>query len=386
MSTRPLPGDHLHRRLVEFIVFLRERGVPVGIGAEVELGRALEILPGLSRADYRHASETILAKSPAEVAEVRRAFELFFSPGETQRGIPTPGRSTVAGPIRMSTEKRRPDPTPVETDSEPPAGVTSFGVYSPQAPAAGHVLSPVGSRERLSLRRGARRFRRRAATLPGRRFARARRGPVDFPETLRRSLAKGGEWIELSRHGLRNRRAELVILWDVSGSMREHDALLFALVYALVRLSRSARVFAFSTRIEEITEEIRRHGYERATTAVASRIVGAGGGTQIGSCLHQFLEMYPSTIGDRTTVVVISDGWDRAESTVLGEELHRIRRRSHLVVWVSPYARRPGFEPKTAGLVAALPHTDLLLGPEDFRSPYPLPPIDRGVPGTPVPA
>ena len=352
----------------------------MGIGAEVDLGRALEILPGLDRENFREACETILAKSPEELVQLRRAFEVFFSRDRAPRAIPTPGRSTVARPVRASTGNKGPDPTPVESDAEPPTAVTTFGTYSAEAPGAGHVLTPVGLRDQLALRRGARRFRRQTATLPGRRLARARRGSVDFPETLRRSMERGGEWIELSHHAPRDRRAELVILWDVSGSMREHDAPLFALVYALERLSRSARVFAFSTQIQEITDEIRRNGYGRATRIVATRIARAEGGTQIGSCLRQFFERYPAAIGDRATVVVVSDGWDRAESTAVAEELRRIRRRAHLVVWVSPYARRPGFEPKTAGLVAALPYTDVLLGPEDFRTAYPLPPIPRGGP------
>jgi len=375
-AARP-PRDHVHRRLAEFAEFLRERGLPVGIGAEVELGRAVAILPALDRESFREASGAILAKSPEELLLLYRAFDLFFSSNMARRGIPSPGQSTAVRPLRAASGKRGPDPSPAESGAEPPTGVTTFGTYSSQAPAAGHVLAPLGRRDMLALRRGARRFRRRAATLPGRRFARARRGLVDFPETLRRSIARGGEWMELSRHSPEDRRAELVVLWDVSGSMREHDASLFALVYSLERLSRSARVFAFSTRVEEITDEIRRHGYRRATAVVAARIARAEGGTQIGSCLRQFFERYPAAIGDRVTVVVVSDGWDQAEATAVAEELRRIRRRSHLVVWVSPYARRPGFEPKTAGLVAALPYTDLLMGPEDFLAPFPLPPLDR---------
>lgn len=189
--------------------------------------------------------------------------------------------------------------------------------------------------------------------------------------------------MELVREAPRPGRAEFVILWDVSGSMREHDAELFALVYSLERVSRSARVFAFSTRVEEVTEEIRRNGYERATRAVATRLAAEAGGTRIGPCLQEFSDRFPGVLGDRSTLVVVSDGWDLAEPTALGEALRRLQRRSHRVVWVSPYARRPGFSPRTAGLVAALPFTDELLGPEDFRSQYPLRPIENEAPTVP---
>ena len=366
--------DHLHRRLVDFAGFVRERGVPVGVGAEVELAGALSVIPALDRDNVREACAAVLAKSPEEVQKVADAFDLFFSLQFNRRNIPSPGQLSRVREVRIPAG--RAGPAPEGADTEPPTGFTSFGVYSPEAPGAGHVLKPVSPRELLTLRRGARRFRRRVATLPGRRFVRSRRGEIDFPQTLRRNVGRGGEWIELARHAPRAGRSEFVILWDVSGSMREHDTLLFALVYSLERVSRTARVFAFSTHVDEITGEIRRNGYARAAAAVTRRIAPAEGGTQIGPCLRQFSDRFPGVIGDRATVIVVSDGWDRAESAAVVEELRRIRRRSHLVLWVSPYARRPGFEVKTAGLLAALPFTDGLLGVEDFRSPFTLPPID----------
>lgn len=376
--------DHVHRRIVEFISYLRERGVPVGIGAEVELARALTVLPALDRLSVREACGAVLAKSPEDLQSVEQAFDLFFSPDFDRRKIPSPGQLSAAPPTRIPAGRAAAAPEPAE--SEPPTGVTSFGVYSPQAPAAGHVLTPLKARELLTLRRGARRFRRSVATLPGRRFARSRRGEVDFPETLRRNVSRSDEWLELARHSPKDRRAEFVILWDVSGSMREHDAPLFALVYSLERVSRTARVFAFSTGVEEITEDIRQNGYARAVNVVAARLARVEGGTKIGSCFRQLLERFSVALGDRATVVVVSDGWDRAESVAVGDELRKIRRRCHRVVWVSPYARRPGFEPRTLCLVSALPYTDELLGPEDFQSPFPLPAIDRRVLSVPASA
>ena len=384
MWDRPVSSDRLHRRLAEFVAYLREEGVPAGTGAEVELARALTVLPSLDRESFRIACGAILAKSPEQLALVGGAFDEFFSPTFSREHMASPGQQSR---IRAAPAHRGGAvPGGPDSENEPITGVTQFGAYSAEAPGAGHALTTVSLRELLSLRRGARRFRTTSATLPGRRLGRSRAGEVDFAETLRRSVGREGEWIEIMRHSPQPRRAEFVILWDISGSMREHDALLFALVFSLERVSRTARVFAFSTRIEEITEEIRRNGYRRAAAAVAARLAGAEGGTQIGACLRRFSERYPAAIGDRATVVLVSDGWDRAEASGVGEELHQIRQRCHRVVWVSPYARRPGFEPKTAGLVAALPYTDELLGPEDFRSMFPLPPILWRTQGTGVAA
>ncbi len=366
-------ADHLHRRLVEFVGFVRGRGVPVGIGAEVDLARAVEVLRRLDRESLRHACVTVLAKSPEEARRVRDAFDLYFVPGVVRPEMPSPGHQSRAVSPRAPAG-RAGRPTGKTESTESPES-TRIGTYSPEAPGAGHPLPDVSPRELLTLRRGARRFRRRVATLPGRRRIQSRRGPVDGPATVRRALRQGGESVELVRRAARPGRCELAVLWDVSGSMREHEGPLFALVYSLERVSRGARVFAFSTRVDEITDEIRRHGYSRARRAVASRLASAEGGTQIGPCLEEFSTRFPGVVGDRTTVVVVSDGWDRAESAALAAEFRRLQRRAHRIVWVSPYARHPGFEPRTTGLRTALPLTDELLGPEDFQSAFPRPPL-----------
>src|SRR2546428_763151 len=103
-------------------------------------------------------------------------------------------------------------------------------------------------------------------------------------------------------------------------------------------------------------------------TAASGHLRPMGGGTQIGSCLEDFLRRYARLLHEGTTVVVLSDGWDLGETARLSIALRRLRHLCHLVVWVNPYADDPRFEPATAGMREALPHVDLLLGPGDFES------------------
>jgi len=85
-------------------------------------------------------------------------------------------------------------------------------------------------------------------------------------------------------------------------------------------------------------------------------------------CLVDFLRRYAQLVNGQTTVVVLSDGWDLGDSAHLSDALRRIHRLSHLLVWVNPHADDHRFEPATAGMKAALPHVDLLLGPADFEN------------------
>ena len=362
-------------RLTGFLRFLRARQFPVGVGAEVDLAAATESIDVLDRSQLRAACSATLAKSPEELRYLEMAFDRFWGARDATLELPwTGGETATLAPARRPRPARERPPSGTPTDAPPPV-VIPLGTYSASAPSSGHPLAPVDAREVRQLRRGARRFRRENATRAGRRDARANRGVVDLRETVRRSLHHGGEWIELARRRPRPARAEFVVLWDVSGSMREHDDRFFALVHALESLSRRGRVFAFSTRVQEVTEDVRRYGYVRAAAIVGRRIERADGGTRIGPSLHEFAARYGGRLNDRSTIVILSDGWDLGETEEVAYELALLRRRVHRVVWVTPYTRRPGFRPEVGALRAAAGEIDQLLGPEDFESRWPLRPF-----------
>ena len=57
-------------------------------------------------------------------------------------------------------------------------------------------------------------------------------------------------------------------------------------------------------------------------------------------------------------VVILSDGWDRGDPELLGEQMARLHRVAHQVVWVNPLKASPDFAPLARGMAAALPHVD----------------------------
>ncbi len=367
-TTSPELANRFLERLTGFVAFLRRRGLQTGVGAELDLGGAVRSLSALDANLFREACRATLAKSPAEIALVDAAFDAYWA-AAPEEGSQDSSPEAPPIPRNPSADGRPSDrsmPMVLGRGYESPKPLV-VGLYSPDAPSPGHPLGLLNRDDVLALRAAARRFRRTVAALPGRRTERSRRGRIDFPGTTRASLRHGGEWVSFRRQRRKRLRADLLILWDVSGSMREHDSDLFALVYALHRASPRSRVFAFSTELREVTPSLRGLAYPRAAAAVLPTLGSAGGGTRIGTCLEEFDRRYGLLVRPETAVVVLSDGWDRDEAGLMGAELRRIRRRAHRVVWVSPYAAREGFEPQTSGLLAALPHIDFLLAPDDFR-------------------
>ena len=367
MSPGGVAGPPFFPRLAGFIAFLRLRGFAVGTGAALDCGNALHQVSLLDHDTFLAACLVTLAKSPEEVARLAEAFDLYWrtyiEPADSRTRLavsapPSPPPDGIAAQV---------EPAPAMRIAVDKAGVVRVGLYSHDAPSPGHLALPLEHRRVLAIRAGVRRLRRHAATRPGRRQGPSRRGAIDFPATARHSLRQGGEWVDFRYERPKKQRAEFVVLWDVSGSMRDHEPGLFALVHALHRIVRRTRVFAFGTRIDEVTDLLRGLSYRHAVKAVADRLPPMGGGTRIGPCLEDFLHRYGPLVRGETTVIILSDGWDLGDTTRLSKALRRLHRLCHLVVWVNPYADDPRFEPATAGMREAMPHVDLFLAPADFE-------------------
>ena len=122
---------------------------------------------------------------------------------------------------------------------------------------------------------------------------------------------------------------------------------------------RGVSTFVFSTRLFEVTPMLRARSFEEALRMVEERVDGWSGGTQIGHSLSDFNRRFARDRVHRNTIVIIvSDGWDRGESAVLGREMAALGRRARRVIWLNPLLGQEGYEPLTRGMSAALPFCD----------------------------
>ncbi|WP_345025433.1 vWA domain-containing protein, partial [Actinomadura keratinilytica] len=193
-----------------------------------------------------------------------------------------------------------------------------------------------------------------------RRFAHAAAGRLDPARTVREALRRGGEVSLLRHRAHRTRRRRVVLLVDVSGSMSPYADALLRFAHAAARSGgRTVEVFSVGTRLTRLTRELRHRDPDTAMAAVSAAIPDWSGGTRLGAELKEFLDRFGQRGMARGAVVVIaSDGWERGDATLLGEQMRRLARLAHRVVWANPHKARPGYRPLTAGMAAALPHID----------------------------
>ncbi len=150
-----------------------------------------------------------------------------------------------------------------------------------------------------------------------------------------------------------------MLLCDVSGSMETYARALVRFLHTAVVGRSRVEAFAIGTRLTRITRELSSRDPDTAIAAAARRVVDWSGGTRIGECLREFNDEWGVRGMARGAVVVIlSDGWDRGEPEVLGEQMARLHRVAHKVVWVNPLKASPDYAPLARGMAAALPHVD----------------------------
>jgi hypothetical protein len=124
----------------------------------------------------------------------------------------------------------------------------------------------------------------------------------------------------------------------------------------------TTEAFTLGTRLTRVTRQLRARDPDIALRAAGAAIPDWSGGTRLGETLQAFLDLWGQRGAARGAVVVLaSDGWERGDARLLGEQMARLARLAHWVIWVNPHRGKDGFAPVTAGMTAALPHIDELL-------------------------
>lgn len=190
---------------------------------------------------------------------------------------------------------------------------------------------------------------------------------LDPRRTVTRMVKTDGDLLLPAFTERKVKRRPLVFIADVSGSMERYSEMLLYFAHsARDRLGR-LEAFVFSTQLSRITRELERRNPTEALAEVADSVDDWSGGTRIGEAIGAFNRVWARRVTHGgPIVIVVSDGWDRGEPSVLADEMDRLSRSVHRIVWLNPLASRPGFAPETRGMRAALPYVDDFLAAGRF--------------------
>ncbi len=183
---------------------------------------------------------------------------------------------------------------------------------------------------RDQVRRLAAQLRSRAAL----RHKRGKKGILDPKATIRTNLRYGGVPVEL-RHKRRHLKPKLVMLCDLSTSVRPTAEFMLRLVYELQDQVARARSFAFIADLYDISEDFTTQRPERAVSQVLERLQPGYYNTDLGFSLAHFYRNYLDTLDRRTTVIICGDGRNNYSDPRL-DLFQEIKRRAKRIIWLNP--------------------------------------------------
>jgi uncharacterized protein with von Willebrand factor type A (vWA) domain len=336
--------------LIDFGAVLRAHGLPVHTGRLIDVAQALQQIDVSSRDEVFHTCRTLLIHRHEDFPVFARVFSEFFDERrrlrrraeELERAKADGTEAVAAIPI-------------IRTWSDTDAIATKdFAALTPDELALASAMIA-----QLTWRPGQRRTRR---------WIRGRGARIDLRRALARSLRTGGEIVDLPRKQRRIKPRPIVLLCDVSGSMERYSRTLLHFAYTLARNTRRVEAFLFATRLTRITMELRAPRADAAIAAAAHSVQDWSGGTRIGAALRTFHQRWGRrSLHGGPVVLLISDGWDRGEPQVLRDEIARLQRSCHRLIWLNPLIGTLDFAPLTRGLQAALPFVDDFLPVRTLR-------------------
>ncbi len=342
----PLPNAT--KPFVAFPAILRGAGFVVAPEQTMGFVEAVGLLGPHGMSDIYRAAHALLAPP----IERRAEFDALFNAHFIGRSAAAP---TTAAPDDQNDliiqDARDGTVNPPEGDE-----VTESGAEATQTEAL--------SRRRLSALQEARTlalFERAAPSalpkrLSYRRMAAKSGDALNMRKILRDAARTDGETVLLPKLNRKTRLRRIVLLIDVSGSMKEQTDGAFRFAHALTRTAAYVEVFTIGTRLTRVTRALSFRNRDQALTEVSGLVADWDGGTRIGDALQAFLSV-PRYAGFTrgAFVIVLSDGLERGDSAAMVGAVQSLSRLAWAVDWLTPLAGEQGFAPRTEALAAAAP-------------------------------
>ncbi len=354
------------RLAVGFARILRGAGLRVPVSRVTAFVEALTHTGVGSRGDVYWAGRATLIGDPEDLDLYDRAFKVYWE-GRSLSGI-----EVEVPPITVTLATDAPD----DGDGDEPEGDEAQGPtlrvrYSGVETLRDKDFVQCTDAELSELHQLMASLRFTSTTRPSRRLVNSRRRTrrPDLRRTFRRALAAGGEPIRREFRDTDRRPRRLVLLLDVSGSMEPYARALIRFAHAAVVGRTRVEAFTIGTRLTRVTRELTSHDPDAALRAAAATVADWSGGTRLGETLREFNDLWGVRGQARgAVVVVLSDGWDRGRPELLAEQMERLHRVTHRLVWVNPLKHTPGYAPLARGMAAALPHVDEFVEGHSFDS------------------
>lgn len=366
------PGGRLTLNILHFARALRAAGLPVGPGKVLQAVEAVETVGLASRQDFYWALHSVFVNRRDQHDLFNQAFHVFWRNPELLKRM----MALLLPALRAELKRSGPELSPRLAEALQPRGadadhgrgreeereveIDATMTWSQRELLQTMDFEKMNAAETASAKAAMRRMRLPLMAVPTRRHAPSPAGrSVDMRATLRRTLRSGGASIDLARRRRRVRHPPLVVLCDISGSMSRYSRMLLHFLHALTNDRDRVHTFLFGTRLTNVTRHLRQKDIDIALEKVAGAVEDWSGGTRIGQTIARFNRDWSRRVlGQGAVVLLITDGLDRDAGLGLDAQMDRLHRSCRRLIWLNPLLRYEGFQPKSSGIRAIMPHVD----------------------------
>jgi uncharacterized protein len=372
MPRRRASHTDLQRNIIAYCRLLRERELLVTPSEVIDALRTADAVDLSDRDELKMALRSVLTAKPEDLPVHDATFDEFWRSRLPER-VEEQGDEGVASedPDAQGEERQQPQLAQGEDDSpdEDEEGV-DMPLYSPVEVLAGRDFSTFSPDEMAEIARAILVIARRLATRESRRYRSTQRGhAVDLRRSFRRNIKFGGTMVDLARKKRKIRKPRIVLICDVSRSMDTYSKFLLQFIYALQHTLGKVESFVFSTRLTRVTDYFKSSDIYGALERIAREVPDWSGGTRIGESLKVFNRDWSMRMVNKHTIVLImSDGLDTGDASVLENEMEQIQRRAARVIWLNPLLGNEDYRPLARGMSAALPHVNLFASAHNLSS------------------
>ena len=369
----------LTANIVAFCRYLRTEGFHISATEEADALRAVELMEAFQTPELLRGSlHAVLVRTPAQSERFDGLYDRYWK--ELEKAVNS--KKTEQGREQPKRNKPKPQEPQFEALKDWLFGKKNHEeeldlyTYSAAEALGERDFSTLSGDELSEMFELIQMIAKRLARQQNRRYKNDKNGALDLRKTLRINLRRGGEIIELARRKPQREKLELVLICDVSKSMELYSRFLVQFAYCFQSVFKRIDTFVFSTNLLKISDILRaspdKSGggeFEKVLKNLSQNVPNWSGGTRIGESLETFVTDFGAkNLTSKSVVIIVSDGWETGDVSVLSDAMQQIHRRAHRVIWLNPLAGNPNYEPSTAAMMAAMPFVDVFAAAHNAAS------------------
>lgn len=360
----------LAENLTGFGRMLRRAGLPVD-SARISIAQQAVTLVDLGRkADVQAALCTVLVSRQEDQHVFSDLFEAYFRNPEIAKQLMAqllpqakaesnpPARSARAQEALQAPKPQNVRDKPKEEKIELDAAMSA----SDRARLRHADFNQLSASEFKLIERLVREIPLRLPTINARRRRFSTHGDqLHWRHLMQFASRHDGDFLSLPMSRRRQVEVPILLLIDVSGSMERYARLMLAFLHrATDRGHRS--VFSFGTKLTNLNRAFAERDTDRMLSMANEAISDFGGGTQLGTALREIREEHRNdVVGNRTLVLLVTDGLDTGDHAKLARELDWLTHQARATVWLNPLLRYDGYQPLAGGAQVLDRYVDKML-------------------------